>query len=86
MFRAFGPVPQWRFDHHHSPPHTQERSILYAALDRLTCFAEVFQEERRIHRRRNEPWLAALAIERDLHLLNLAGTWPTLAGASMVIN
>jgi len=59
---------------------------MYAALHHLTCMAEVFQRGRRIHRRRKEPWLAAIALERDVQLLNLAGSWPTAAGASMAIN
>jgi hypothetical protein len=60
--------------------------MMYAAHDPLTCFAEVFQQERRIHRRLNGPALAGIAIERELRLLNLAGPWPTAAGASMAIN
>lgn len=86
VFRAYGPVSQSRFDHHLPPPRIQERRILYAALDAATCLAEVFQRDRRVNLSRNEPWLAAIAIERDLRLLSLTGDWPTAAGASMAIS
>jgi len=59
--------------------------MMYAASDVLTCLAEVFQEDRVIDVSWSEPWLAAIAVERELRLLNLAGSWPTAAGASMAI-
>lgn len=86
QFRSYGPVPSGRFDHHDPPPHHQERAILYAAIHGPTCLAEVFQESRVIDRHHNDPWLAAFATERALDLLDLSGTWPTRAGASMAIN
>jgi hypothetical protein len=86
VFRAFGPVERSRFDHHLPPPRIQGRKIMYASLDPLTCLAEVFQHERRVHRGLKNPWLVGFAIERDVRLLSLAGTWPTAAGASMAIN
>jgi hypothetical protein len=86
VFRSFGPVPKSRFDHLVPPPRVQDRSILYAASEALTCLAEVFQEDRIIDPTANDPWLTALAIEQELKLLNLAGKWPTAAGASMAIN
>jgi hypothetical protein len=51
-----------------------------------TCVAEVFQETRVIHRAANDPALVSFAITRPLRLLDLTGTWPTRAGASMAIN
>lgn len=85
-FRNFGPVSSGRFDHHVPPPSNQDRAILYAAIEGPTCLAEVFQETRVIDRHRNEPWLAAFAIESPLDLLDLTGPWPTRAHASMAIN
>lgn len=72
--------------HHDPPPHRQERAILYAAIEGPTCLAEVFQDTRVIDRHRNDPWLAAFVIAGALDLLDLTGTWPTRAGASMAIN
>jgi hypothetical protein len=46
----------------------------------------VFQETRVIDRNRNQPWMAAFAIESPLDLLDLTGNWPTRARASMAIN
>ncbi len=51
-----------------------------------TCFAEVFQETRLIDRNDRDPWLVGFQTSRDLVLLDLAGVWPTRAGASMAIN
>jgi hypothetical protein len=85
-FRAFGPVNAARFDHHDTFQRFQERKILYAAVDGTTCLAEVFQHLRVIDRSRGEPWLVGFALETDLTLLDLAGIWPTKAGASMAIN
>src|SRR5215471_14662181 len=76
-FRAFGPVNSARFDHHDAPQRIQERKTLYAAVDGVTCLAEVFQHLRVIDRSRGEPWLVGFALETDLTLLDLTGTWPT---------
>ncbi len=59
--------------------------MLYAASHGAVCLAEVFQESRRIDRFDGQPWLAAFRPTRGLHLLDLTGTWPTRAGASMAI-
>ena len=75
-----------RFDHHSSPARQQTRGILYGGLRVYTCFAEVFQDTRTIERSRNRPWLAGFELTRNVSLLDLAGTWPTKAGASMAIN
>ncbi len=85
MFRSFGPVDA-RFDHHLEPARIQERAILYGFTMATTCFAEVFQESRIIDRSARDPWLVGFRTSRDLVLLDLAGVWPTRAGASMAIN
>jgi len=86
QFRHWGPVSNVRFDHLSSPPRRQARGILYGGLRVYTCFAEVFQETRTIERSRNRPWLAGFRLTRSVSLLDLTGTWPTKAGASMAIN
>ena len=84
-FRVWGPTNSW-FDHHDPPPKTQPRGIFYAAQRPLTCLAEYFQATRVIDRASKSPWLVAFETSRQLSLLDLTGTWPTMAGASMVIN
>jgi len=84
-FRFFGPT-QARFDHHDPPARTQAKGILYVADAPITCLAEVFQATRTIDRSRDNPWLVAFDVRRDVQLLDLTGTWPTRAGASMAIN
>lgn len=84
-WRAFGPVDA-RFDHHLDPPGIQDRRILYASLEPVTCFAEAFQSTRVIHTGRHDPCLAAFRTARPLTLLDLTDTWPTRVGASMAIS
>ncbi len=84
-FRRYGPTNA-RFDHHVPDPGGQPRAILYCATGAETCFAEMFQETRRIDRTRNAPWLVVFRLERDLELLDLTGAYPTRAGASTAIN
>ncbi len=84
-FRHFGPTNS-RFDHHLPPSAAQDRGILYASEDGAVPFAEVFQEDRVIERRRNSPWLAAFDLAAPVALLDLAHDWPTRAGASAAIN
>jgi hypothetical protein len=84
-FRHYGPTNA-RFDHHDTPPHTQPKGILYAAVDPVTCLAEVFQATRTIDRTASAPWLVAFDMARDVSLLDLTGPWPTRAGASMAIS
>jgi hypothetical protein len=84
-FRHYGPTNA-RFDHHDKPPHTQTKGILYAAVDPVTCLAEVFQATRTIDRTASAPWLVAFDLTRDVSLLDLMGPWPTQAGASMAIS
>ena len=90
MFRAYGPT-NGRFDHHlpdslGAAQHQADRAILYLAADGPTCIAEAFQEIRTIDRRSRDPWLVGLRIRRPVTLLDLTGTWPTRAGASMKIS
>jgi RES domain len=85
-FRDFGPVKAARFDHHVPPPRRQDRAILYAAEQGPTCFAEAFQAARVINRTRRTPWLVSFALAREVRLLDLAGAWPTRAGASQAVS
>lgn len=55
------------------------------ALRIYTCFAEVFQHTRTIKRSRKRPWLVGFELTRSVSLLDLMGTWPTKAGASMAL-
>lgn len=83
-FRAFGPCDA-RFDHHLPPRRMQGRGILYAALAGKTCIAEVYQATRLVDRGEASPALVAFETARDLKLLDLTGSWPTRAGASMAL-
>lgn len=85
-FRTWGPAPNVRFDHHEPPAGEQVRGILYAADDVRTCLAEAFQQRRHIDASHNQPWLVGFALAAPLRLLDLTGTWPTRAGASMAIS
>ncbi len=84
-YRHFGPTNA-RFDHHDPPASLQAKGIIYAARDPVTCLAEVFQATRVVDRIGNAPWLVGFEVTRDVLLLDLMGTWPTRAGASMAIN
>lgn len=82
-FRTVGPVDA-RFDHHLGAERTaQNRGVLYAAIDSVTCFAEAFQQRRVINRWDRQPWLAGFEIAVPVPLLDLTGAFPTRAGASM---
>jgi hypothetical protein len=83
-YRFYGPTNA-RFDQHELPARVQTRGILYAANEPTTCLAEVFQATRVVDRSANAPWLVGFEIVRDVVLLDLTGTWPTRAGASMAI-
>lgn len=88
-FRHYGPTNA-RFDRHlldkRGEPSMRERSVLYCARNAVTCFAEVFQQTRRIDRVREAPSLAIFELQRAIRLLDLTGAYPTLVGASMAIN
>jgi hypothetical protein len=89
-FRHFGPVATMRFDHHlpgdRGQPQTQGRGILYGAQHGPTCLVEVFQATRVIDRYDRDPWLVAFRLATPVALLDLTGTWPTRAGASMALS
>ena len=88
QFRSWGPTHA-RFDHHLPPPRLQPREILYGALGAkgaLTCLSEAFQQSRVVERTRGTPALVAFDLTRPVRLLDLTGTWPTQAGASMAIH
>ena len=87
QFRAWGPTDS-RFDHQLPPPCLQAREILYGAVGSgaaVTAIAEVFQASRVVEANRRAPAWAAFDSAEDLPLLDLTGTWPTKAGASMAI-
>ena len=82
-FRYVGPIDA-RFDHHAgNEPARQDRSVLYAADDPITCLAEVFQKTRVMNRWHKEPWLVGFETDKPMRLLDLTGSFPTRAGASM---
>ncbi|HSG38373.1 MAG TPA: RES family NAD+ phosphorylase [Thermoanaerobaculia bacterium] len=83
-FRSFGPT-SGRFDHQIPPAHDQERSIFYTADLGPACIAEVFQDTRVIDRLARDPWLVGFSLQVPVVLLDLTGSWPTRAWASMVI-
>jgi hypothetical protein len=87
--RSFGPTTA-RFDHQlpdaGGQPQEQSHAIQYLALDGITPLAEVFQDSRVIDRTARAPWLVAYELAADLELLDLTGTYPTRAGASMLIH
>ncbi len=87
--RYVGPTKGGRFDHHppreDGLPQEQSVGVMYAALDAVTCLAEVYQKRRIIYRRRADPWLVAFDLEQALTLLDLTGHFPTQVGASMAL-
>jgi hypothetical protein len=90
-FRTVGPVATARFDPHPvtddgAPRVALGHGVLYAGLTLRTCVAETFQGARVIDRHTARPWLAIFRPTRALRLLDLAGTWPTRAGASQAIS
>jgi hypothetical protein len=87
-FRFWGPTSS-RFDHQIPPPGMSSRGILYTATGSHafdTCIAEVFQTTRTIDVAARQPRIVSFRSTRDLRLLDLTGTWPTQAGASMAIS
>ena len=89
QFRSFGPL-SFRWDHHlptaGGEPHEQERTVYYAAVNAVTCLAEVFQATRRIDRVYQAPWLVVFNTLRPLLLLDLTGDFATRMGASGAIH
>ena len=84
-FRSHGPT-SCRFDHQLPPPRVQDRQIFYAAAEGPTCLVEVFQDTRVIDRSTRDPWLVGFRLASPIVVLDLTGSWPTRAGASMAIN
>jgi len=56
---------------------------MYAADDPMTCLAEVFQKTRVMNRWHKDPWLVGFETKNPMRLLDLTGTFPTRADASM---
>ncbi|HEX3790020.1 MAG TPA: RES family NAD+ phosphorylase [Pseudonocardiaceae bacterium] len=90
-FRRTGPLPHARFDPH--PPGPRGRAIddplngvLYFGLSVRTSVAEVFQDTSIVDRLTRKPYLVVFRPNRPLRLLDLAGLWPTRAGASQEIS
>ncbi|MFB9908658.1 RES family NAD+ phosphorylase [Allokutzneria oryzae] len=90
-FRYAGPLPHARFDPH--PPavggvyqETHENGVLYFGLSVRTSVAEVFQATSTVDRRTRSPHLVVMRPRRTLRLLDLAGLWPTRAGASQAMS
>ena len=82
-FRYVGPIDA-RFDHHDGDePARQDRAVLYGADHPATCLAEVFQKTRVINRWHKDPWLVGFETRNPTRLVDLTGTFPTRAGASM---
>lgn len=89
-FRTKGPLATARFDPHPVPTGGEPQQaagygVLYSALSLRTALAEAFQSTRVVDRHTGAPFLAVFRPVRPLHLLDLAGTWPTRAGASQAI-
>lgn len=90
-FRTVGPLSSARFDPHPVtddgvPRDAPGHGVQYAGLSLQTCIAETFQAARVVDRRTARPWLVVFKPTRPLHLLDLAGTWPTRAGASQALS
>ena len=90
-FRTVGPIATARFDPHPLPVDATPAAapgfgVLYAGLSLRTALAEAFQATRVVDRHGGSPWLVVFRATRPLHLLDLAGTWPTRAGASQAIS
>ena len=90
-FRTVGPIATARFDPHPLPSDgipvdAPGFGVLYTGLSLRTALAESFQATRVVDRHGGSPWLVVFRPTRPLHLLDLAGTWPTRAGASQAIS
>lgn len=89
-FRTTGPLAHARFDPH--PPRAggeagpSDVGVLYFALSARTSIAEVYQQTSIVDRTTRRPHLVVFQPRRPLRLLDLAGLWPTRAGASQEIS
>jgi hypothetical protein len=90
-FRYAGPLVHARFDPHPvsltgKPTTSLAHGVLYFGLSARTSIAEVFQESSIVDRKTRYPHLVLFRPSRPLRLLDLAGLWPTRAGASQEIS
>ncbi|APU14208.1 MULTISPECIES: RES family NAD+ phosphorylase [Actinoalloteichus] len=96
-FRRVGPLAHARFDPHPvaddapapaGAPGAAKAAdgVLYFGLSVRTSIAEVFQAGSIVDRRTRAPHLVVLRPVRPLRLLDIAGLWPTRAGASQAIS
>src|SRR5882757_4016481 len=87
-FRYTGPLPHARFDTHPAGPPAEDpaHGVLYFGLSVRTRVAEVYQATSTVDRRTRRPHLVVFRPRRTLRLLDLAGLWPTRAGASQEIS
>jgi hypothetical protein len=90
-FRYTGPLPHARFDPHPvggggDPKGSNDHGVLYFGLSVRTSVAEVFQTTSIVDRSTRRPHLVVFRPVRTLCLLDLAGLWPTRAGASQRIS
>ena len=87
-FRYTGPLPHARFDPHPPGPPADDpgHGVLYFGLSVRTSVAEVYQATSTVDRRTRRPHLVVFRPRRTLRLLDLAGLWPTRAGASQEIS
>ncbi|HET9143391.1 RES family NAD+ phosphorylase [Actinophytocola sp.] len=90
-FRRFGPMPHARFDPQPLGPDglpatSPNQGVIYFGLSARTSVAEVFQASSIVDRSTRRPQLVVLRPRRTLRLLDLAGLWPTRAGASQEIS
>jgi hypothetical protein len=89
-FRRTGPLPHARFDPHQPGPRGRPTDspdgVLYFGLTAQTSVAEVFQDTSIVDRVTRRPFIVVFRPTRALRLLDLAGLWPTRAGASQEIS
>jgi hypothetical protein len=81
--RTWGPVPGFRWEPHPLPPGDYAPlGAAYLGEDVLTCLAEVFQLTRFVDIDRDDPYVTAFSMTRDLVLADLTGPWLLKAGGS----
>jgi hypothetical protein len=90
-FSYTGPLPHRRFDpqpagENGQPVSSPEHGVMYVQLSVRTSIAEEFQATSIVDLSTRLPHLAVFRPRRTLRLLDLAGLWPTRAGASQEIS
>lgn len=88
-FRAWG--PRLRFDPHRLPEGQHpEQAIWYGAFSPVSAFAEAFQNDRRVDRARDEPYLTGVWFTRLLTVLDVAvdspAQWSTRVGGNYAMS